>query len=278
MAQFAKQKGVKRLFLSWEQATTTGPHTPPTWEAQQSPWESRSPAPLRSTRRHGTTLNSLDGSQRPGPTGSCWRHSAPSTPALLRDLRAGLGRRVTLIGGEDFLSDFHVAGPAALGMYIAFPGADISLLPPAGKRFLKELKSPHRQAEPVLHRLRRPVSRDPARRDRPLRRHPRLGHQGVVQDESRERHPRRHPLRQERRPRRSTRHHLAHRTPLARTERLGRRPSRHRPSGTASLRADSRRPVPQALLGVRMGIPHCGYAAMGSLARQAGGSRRLVSR
>ena len=55
MAQFAKQKGVKRLFLSWDGNAVLGRHTPPTWEAQQSPWESRSPAPLRSTRRHGTT-------------------------------------------------------------------------------------------------------------------------------------------------------------------------------------------------------------------------------
>ena len=70
-------------------------------------------------------------------------YAYPSTPALLRDLRAGLGPRVTLIGSEGYLvPDFlRVAGPAALGMYIAFPGADISLLPPAGKRFLKELKA-----------------------------------------------------------------------------------------------------------------------------------------
>ena len=70
-------------------------------------------------------------------------YADPGTPALLRDLRAGLGPRVTLIGSEGYLvPDFlHVAGPAALGMYIAFPGADVSLLPPAGKRFLKELKA-----------------------------------------------------------------------------------------------------------------------------------------
>ena len=70
-------------------------------------------------------------------------YAHPSTPALLRDLRAGLGRRVTLIGSEGFLvPDFFTqAGPAALGMYIAYPGADISLLPPAGKRFLKDLKA-----------------------------------------------------------------------------------------------------------------------------------------
>ena len=165
----------------------------------------------------------------------------PSTPALLRDLRAGLGRRVTLIGGEDFLPIFTQSGPEALGVYLAYPGAG-HLAPPPGRKTVPEgSQSPHRQAKPVLHRLRRPVSRDPARRDRPLRRHPRLSHQRAVQDESRERHPRRHPLRQERRPGRSTRHHLAHRTPLARTERLRRRPSHHRSSGTASLKVDSTR-------------------------------------
>ena len=65
----------------------------------------------------------------------------PSTPTLLRALRAGLGRRVTLIGGENFQPKFEVVGPAALGVYFAYPGADISLLPPAGKRFLQDLKA-----------------------------------------------------------------------------------------------------------------------------------------
>ena len=65
----------------------------------------------------------------------------PSTPALLRDLRAGLGRRVTLIGGEDFQPSFKVDGAAALGVYYAYPGADTTLLPAAGKRFLKDLKA-----------------------------------------------------------------------------------------------------------------------------------------
>ena len=131
MAQFAKQKGVKRLFLSWDGDDRTGPHTPPTREAQRSPWESRSPAPLRSTRRHGTTINSPAGSQRPAPTGSCCAALAASTtPALLRDLRAGLGRRVTLIGGEDFQPSFAQAGPAALGVYFAYPATRTSRYSP----------------------------------------------------------------------------------------------------------------------------------------------------
>ena len=48
---------------------------------------------------------------------------------------------MTLIGGEDFLPSFTQSGPEALGVYFAYPGADISLLPPAGKRFLKDLKA-----------------------------------------------------------------------------------------------------------------------------------------
>jgi branched-chain amino acid transport system substrate-binding protein len=48
---------------------------------------------------------------------------------------------VTLIGGEDFQPTFALAGPAALGVHWAYPGADIEVLPPAGKRFLNDLKA-----------------------------------------------------------------------------------------------------------------------------------------
>jgi len=64
-----------------------------------------------------------------------------STPALLRDLRARLGPDVTLIGSEDFNPSFALAGTAALGMYYAYSDAAPSLLPPAGKRFMKELEA-----------------------------------------------------------------------------------------------------------------------------------------
>ena len=47
---------------------------------------------------------------------------------------------MTLIGGEDFQPNYKVVGPAALGVYFAYPGAEMSLLPPAGKRFLKDLR------------------------------------------------------------------------------------------------------------------------------------------
>ena len=48
---------------------------------------------------------------------------------------------MTLIGAEDFSPTFASAGRAALGVYYAYPGADMSLLPPAGKQFLKDLRA-----------------------------------------------------------------------------------------------------------------------------------------
>jgi branched-chain amino acid transport system substrate-binding protein len=73
---------------------------------------------------------------------------APSTRALLRDLRAGLGPDVTLIGSEGFagrINVFAAAGRPALGMYTSYPSADIEALPealpPAGKRFLRVLEA-----------------------------------------------------------------------------------------------------------------------------------------
>ena len=56
---------------------------------------------------------------------------------------------VTLIGSEGFLGDLSAgAEPAALGMYVAYPGADVEVLPPAGKRFLKDLEA--RTGKPSL--------------------------------------------------------------------------------------------------------------------------------
>ncbi len=141
MAQFAKQKGVKRLFLSWDGNHYWAAYAADVGSAAKSlgiqiagaaPFdpEARNYAQftrrIASTRADGVVLAAF---------------LVPSTPALLRDLRAGLGRRVTLIGGEDFQPTFTLAGPAALGVYFAYPGADISLLPPAGKRFLKDLRA-----------------------------------------------------------------------------------------------------------------------------------------
>ena len=59
---------------------------------------------------------------------------------LLKALRARLGRRVTLIGGDIFLpisNTLKAAGPAALGMYVSFAGLPNEMLGPAGPRFLR---------------------------------------------------------------------------------------------------------------------------------------------
>jgi DNA-binding SARP family transcriptional activator/ABC-type branched-subunit amino acid transport system substrate-binding protein/DNA-binding beta-propeller fold protein YncE len=140
MAQFVKQKGVKRLFLSWDGNHYWAAYAADVGRAAQSlgiriagaaPYDpeardyDRFARRIASTRADGVVLAAFE----------------PTTAALLRDLRAGLGRRVTLIGGEDFQPTFKVAGPVALGVYFAYPGADMSLLPPAGKRFLKDLRA-----------------------------------------------------------------------------------------------------------------------------------------
>ena len=226
MAQFAKQKGVKRLFLSWERQ--------PLLCRIRRRRGKRSKVPgnpdrrRRSVRPGGARLRSIRSTDRSDPRRRgraggirVSQHPRAAARSPRRPRSSCDADRERGLPSPNFL---HVAGPAALGMYFAYPGADISFLPPAGKRFLNELKARTGKPSRVLHRLRRPVSRDPARRDRPLRRHPRLSDQGTVQNESRERHPRQHPLRQERRPCRSTRHHLAYRPPLARTA----RPSRDR--------------------------------------------------
>ena len=140
MAQFAKQKGVKRLFLSWERDPYWAAYAADAGSAAKSLGiRIAGAAPFDPEARNYTQFARRIAATR--ADGVALASLPPSTPALLRDLRAGLGRRVTLIGGEDFLPIFTQAGPEALGVYIAYPGADISLLPPAGKRFLKDLKA-----------------------------------------------------------------------------------------------------------------------------------------
>ena len=143
MAQFAKQKGIKRLFLSWHGDQYWAEYAADVGRAAKSlgipiagaaPFDPNARNYVQFARRIAATR--ADGVVLSG-------YPLPSTRSLLRDLRAGLGPRVALIGNEGYRAPdfFRVAGPAALGMYIAFPGADISLLPPAGVRFLKELKA-----------------------------------------------------------------------------------------------------------------------------------------
>jgi branched-chain amino acid transport system substrate-binding protein len=68
--------------------------------------------------------------------------------ALMRDLRAGLGREVVLLaGGDGFVGiDGELRGAArraATGMYIASWGVPNSKLPPRGRRFLREFAKAH---------------------------------------------------------------------------------------------------------------------------------------
>jgi DNA-binding SARP family transcriptional activator/ABC-type branched-subunit amino acid transport system substrate-binding protein len=67
----------------------------------------------------------------------------PHTGALLRDLRAELGRGVALIATDGFASFDEViaaAGPAARGMYVGNAGVPNGKLPPAGRRFLRRFE------------------------------------------------------------------------------------------------------------------------------------------
>ena len=138
MAQFAKQKGVKRLFLSWEDNDYWAAYAADAGRAAQSLGIQVVGAAHYDLEAHHFDLYA----RRIAAThadGVVLAGFEP-TPALVRDLRTGLGRSVTLIGGEDFQPNYKEVGPAALGVYFAYPGAEMSLLPPAGKRFLKDLR------------------------------------------------------------------------------------------------------------------------------------------
>jgi branched-chain amino acid transport system substrate-binding protein len=141
MAEFAKQKGVKRLFVSWDGNPYWAAYAADVGIAAENlgiqivgaaPFDPEARTYDRFARRIGSTR--ADGVVLAA-------FLADSTPTLLRDLRARLGPGATLIGGEDFQPTFADDGPAAVGVYIAYPGADIEVLPPAGKRFLKELEA-----------------------------------------------------------------------------------------------------------------------------------------
>ena len=63
----------------------------------------------------------------------------PATPALLRDLRAQLGRRPALIASDGFagFDQLRESGRAAHGMYVGNYGIPNAQLPPAGRRLLE---------------------------------------------------------------------------------------------------------------------------------------------
>jgi DNA-binding SARP family transcriptional activator/ABC-type branched-subunit amino acid transport system substrate-binding protein/streptogramin lyase len=148
MAQFAKQKGVKRLFLSWDGNHYWAAYAADVGRAAESLGiRIAGSAPFDpEARDYDQFARRIASARADGVVLAAFL--ADSTPALLRDLRAALGRRVTLIGGEDFSPTCAQAGPAAHGMYFAYAGADMTLLPPAGKRFLKDLEA--RTGEPSL--------------------------------------------------------------------------------------------------------------------------------
>ena len=129
------------------------------------------------------------------------------------------------------------------GCTSAASGVPNGELPPAGKRFLEEFEAT-REGEPSpssYRRVRRPGGRDPARGDRPLRRHARVGDTRAFRDDHRGRHPRGHQVRRVRRPHGSTRDHLPRRR-QTRPELLGRlfqgrclRSGDHGPCGSPPL-------------------------------------------
>jgi len=68
----------------------------------------------------------------------------PETGDLIRELRAALGRGVSLSAPDDFYAPEalrKLAGEAAEGMYVANPGIPNDLLPPRGKAFLESFAS-----------------------------------------------------------------------------------------------------------------------------------------
>ena len=173
----------------------------------------------------------------------------PHGGALVRDLRAQLGRDVALMAPDYFapIPDLlSRAGPAAHGMYVSVFGV-------ANTGASAARKAPPRGARGCLweraelavdRRVRRAGDRDPARRDRSLRRHALVGDTRATPDERRGRHPGKHPVRSERRPRGSPGDHLPRRRQApaelvepTRVSRCGRRSHDHGPRGSPSLTA-----------------------------------------
>jgi DNA-binding SARP family transcriptional activator/ABC-type branched-subunit amino acid transport system substrate-binding protein len=67
-------------------------------------------------------------------------YGGPDAGRLIRALRARLGKRFPLIGGDGFLtvrSLLQSAGPAARGMYVTFAGRPDERLPSAGRAFVQ---------------------------------------------------------------------------------------------------------------------------------------------
>jgi DNA-binding SARP family transcriptional activator/ABC-type branched-subunit amino acid transport system substrate-binding protein len=142
LARFAKSRGVKRLFLTWDRNV-------PYWAtfaadvrqaARHLGLEIAGSAPFDPEARNYEKLARRIAATRASGV-MLAANVPPGTRALLGDLRAGLGPDVTLIGSEGFYDDLSPAGQAARGMYVAYPGAAVEVLPREGKRFLKALEA-----------------------------------------------------------------------------------------------------------------------------------------
>ena len=140
MAQFAKQKGVKRLFLSWDGNDYWAAYAADVGSAAKSlgiqiagaaPFDPDG-AGLRSVR----SPDRVDPRRRGRAGGTPARHPCTATRSPCRPRSPCDADR-----GRGLPADVRPAGRAALGVYFAYPGADMSLLPPAGKQFLKDLRA-----------------------------------------------------------------------------------------------------------------------------------------
>ena len=112
----------------------------------------------------------------------------PNGGGLVRDLRARLGPDVALVASEFFgpVQDCSKPPDPRQGGCISASTAYRTASSAQGKRVSRGVRCPRRRAEPgLLCRVRRAGDRDPARGDRPLRRHARVGDARAFRDDHR---------------------------------------------------------------------------------------------
>ena len=139
--QLAKQLGHERMFVLESKGKEYG--------------DSYLGELLASARRHGVTIVGTESFDMDSTSQAALaRRVAASRPesvaivgyltegtgALLRELRASLGPRVSISATDDFAraDDLReLAGPASAGLYVVYNGISNDLLPPKGKQFLQ---------------------------------------------------------------------------------------------------------------------------------------------
>ena len=160
MAQFAKQKGVKRLFLSSKRRPVLGRIRRRRGKRSEVP--GNPDRRRRSVRPERTELRSVRSTYRIDPRR---RGRALGVPASQHPLTAARSpRRPRSTCSTHWKRG--LPGPGLLPRRRACRPRDVHrlsrrghLAPPPGRKTVpRGSQSPHRQAEPVLHRLRRPVS------------------------------------------------------------------------------------------------------------------------